>query len=72
MIPNNYNKWKYCIERDCGIPLTMAFAKERIQALADKKNPHTISFINCYGISYHQQVMDWFQNFINNNEKVLI
>jgi hypothetical protein len=70
MIPNNYTEWKSCIERDCGIQLTTAFAKERIQALTDRKNPHTDSFIKCYGMPYYQQVMEWFQSLIKEKQAV--
>jgi hypothetical protein len=70
MIPNNYNEWILCIERDCGIKLTTTFARERLQALADKKNAHTNSFIQCYGMPYHLQVMEWFQRFLNEKQKV--
>ena len=65
MIPNDYTEWKSCIERDCGIQLTTAFAKERIQALTDRKNPYTESFIKCYGMPYYQQVM------LNGSKRVL-
>jgi hypothetical protein len=70
MIPNNYSEWKFCIERDCGIKLTAAFAHERLQALADRKNPHTDSFIKCYGMPYYQKVVKWFQNFLNEKQVV--
>lgn len=60
MIPENYAAWRRCIEVDCGIVLTAAFAKERIARLMDKKDPQTQQFREKYGDAYAQQVVDWF------------
>lgn len=60
-IPQTMDQWRRCIEVDCGIPLTVDFAKKRIQDLEDSGNFHTQRFIECYGTDHHQRVLSWFR-----------
>jgi hypothetical protein len=61
MIPTNYNDWKYCIEVQCAIPLTSHFIQERITALTNPNDTHTINFTSTYGEAYLQQVIEWYK-----------
>lgn len=63
-MPNTYPEWRNCIEKDCGIKLTPDFAKERLQSLSNQSDPHTASFIKCYGKEYHEQVQNWFKQYL--------
>ena len=49
LVPQTYEEWKHCITVKCGIALTPHYARERIAALADKKDFHTQKFIECWG-----------------------
>ncbi len=68
MIPENYRQWRQCIEKDCGIQLTPAYARVRIAALHDTTDPHTLAFIKLYGAPYAQTVTGWFAQFLHENE----
>ena len=64
MIPTNYTEWRHCIEIDCGITLTPAFAEERLKILQAKNEPYVIGFIKMYGQPYTNQVISWFTYFL--------
>jgi hypothetical protein len=61
MIPQDYAAWHHCITVACGIKLTTAFITARIQALEDKDDSSTQSFIQFYGGQHYQNVLNWFQ-----------
>jgi hypothetical protein len=48
MIPTNYTEWRHCIEIDCGITLTPAFAEERMLAMQQENTPLMLSFKKMY------------------------
>jgi hypothetical protein len=60
MIPDTYSAWRHCIEMDCGIPLTMAFIRERIAALEDLGDFRTEQFVRLYGQAHLDRVRGWF------------
>jgi hypothetical protein len=60
MIPETYAAWRHCIEIDCGIPLTAAYARERIAALADLRDFRTEQFLRLYGEAHLNRVRGWF------------
>ena len=64
MIPTNFREWKNCIEISCGIPLTTAFAKKRVDELNDINDQHTKEFVRLFGDAYRQQVISWFEQSV--------
>ncbi|MGL6290572.1 MAG: hypothetical protein ACRC2H_07810 [Silanimonas sp.] len=60
MIPSTYADWRRCIERDCGIPLTVDFIAQRIADLGDPRSHHTQQFLRVYGPEHHARVLAWF------------
>lgn len=61
MIPQNFESWKDCIERQCGIPLTTAFAQSRIVVYENRDLHETQRFIRLYGEEHLQNVLEWFR-----------
>lgn len=61
MIPETYEAWRTCIERDCGIRLTTTFVQERIAVLSDAKNAETKRFAALYGEFHLARVLDWYR-----------
>ncbi|MFY7899110.1 MAG: hypothetical protein ACOVNY_02925 [Chitinophagaceae bacterium] len=61
MIPTSYTDWRYCIEQQCKIQLTNAFIHERLQALEDSHNEHTMALTACYGKQHVTQLIEWFK-----------
>jgi len=57
----SYNEWRQALTQRCGIQLTPAYARERIQALQDDQNPTTRDFTAKYGRDYLKQVIRWFE-----------
>ncbi|WP_181151440.1 hypothetical protein [Sphingobacterium gobiense] len=45
-IPQNFEDWKICIEKKCGIPLKLEFARKRLAVYEDENLPETRRFIN--------------------------
>ncbi len=68
IIPKNFEEWKICIEKKCGIPLTFQFAKKRLAIYQDYSHPETIRFIEKYGIAHYQRVCGWFSTVIRTEE----
>ncbi|MBK1442128.1 hypothetical protein JHJ32_19175 [Parapedobacter sp. ISTM3] len=60
MIPQDFESWKDCIERQCRIPLTAAFARQRLNVYNNPELPETQQFIRLYGEEHHKRVVDWF------------
>lgn len=56
-----YEDWKHCIEADCGIPLTLAFVKRRLDELANPRLHHTQRLVEVWGDAHRQQVIAWFE-----------
>ncbi|MCC5844423.1 MAG: hypothetical protein JJU05_09245 [Verrucomicrobia bacterium] len=56
-----YTEWRQALTERCGISLTSAYARGRIQALRDTKDPTTAEFTRKYGEAYLQQVIRWFE-----------
>lgn len=60
MIPQNFEDWKTCIEKKCQIPLTTAFANQRLTIYSQRELPETQRFIKLYGETHYLRVMEWF------------
>lgn len=60
MIPKTYEEWRHCITIVCGIPLTAAFVKDRLEALEKESSHEMKKFRARYGEGHLQQVKDWF------------
>ena len=61
MVIDSYEAWVTCITVDCGIPLTVPFIRERIDALRDPSNAHTKRYLALYGEAHLEQVIGWFE-----------
>jgi hypothetical protein len=61
MIPQTFAQWRHCIEVDCGIPLTPAYARERVAALTRQGGEEAERFARHYGAQHHARVVGWFQ-----------
>ncbi|MDO6566958.1 hypothetical protein Q4561_07790 [Alteromonas sp. 1_MG-2023] len=61
IIPTNYDEWKHCIVKECGISLTVSFIEARIEAMSNVNNEYTRQFLNCYGKSHYQKTMGWME-----------
>lgn len=59
-VPQNYAQWRHCILVDCGLELTPGYISERIAALEDGQDYHTVKFIELYGEQHLQRVIRWF------------
>lgn len=60
-IPESYRSWRYCIEVKCGIPLTLAYVRERIRILSDPSCEETRRFARTYGPEHLERVLGWFR-----------
>ncbi|MBZ4192570.1 hypothetical protein [Niabella beijingensis] len=65
MIPHTYHAWRHCLEQDCGIRLTEAFAQKRLRIYRDATHPETKRFADRYGAGHLRQVIRWFETFLN-------
>lgn len=61
IIPSNYEQWKHCIVKDCGIPLTTPFIEARIAAMNDVNNEYTRQFLKCYGKTHYENTKHWLK-----------
>lgn len=66
MIPQTFNDWKNCIIHDCKINLTREFARQRLAVYQDKSNPETFKFIELYGESHLQNIINWYKQIVAN------
>lgn len=57
----DYGKWKNCIVKNCGIPLTREFIESRLAELLDDNHIKTIQFKERYGIKYIQVITNHFK-----------
>jgi hypothetical protein len=58
---SEFYEWRDAITGRCGLELTAAYCKERIQALMDSSVPSTKNFVETYGAEYLQCVIAWFR-----------
>jgi putative flippase GtrA len=61
MIPQTFEQWRYCIEKDCGIPLTKAFVTNRLIVFKNPNNNETQKFIALYGQQHLNNIIQWLQ-----------
>ncbi|MCP4440050.1 MAG: hypothetical protein GY810_13980 [Aureispira sp.] len=61
MIPRTFEEWKRCIEKDCKIQLTPAFAKQRLSVYEDNNHKETQQFLELYGKQYLENIIRWFK-----------
>lgn len=57
MIPQTFEQWRHCIEKNCGITLTKQFARERLAIYENSENGETKKFITLYGKQHHQNII---------------
>jgi len=69
MIPKNFEDWKWCIEKQCDIPLTVEFAKQRLVVYEDLSNAETQRFVSNYGIEHLENIKKWMRIVMNSVEK---
>lgn len=60
IIPTDFEEWRRCIEKKCGIPLTSDFAKQRLNVYRDRTLPETQRFIKLYGEEHYERIKLWF------------
>jgi len=60
MIPQDFNEWYQCITVACGIKPDQAFILSRIEALENRNESYTESFIQLYGKQHYDNVLEWF------------
>jgi hypothetical protein len=59
-IPQTYAQWRHCIEVECGIPLTAAFIRDRLDELGDEGAEESQRFRRLYGDAHWRRVLGWF------------
>ena len=60
VIPQTYEQWHYCITVECGIPLTRAFAEERLAVWSNPGADERRRFEQLYGPAHLARVRQWF------------
>ncbi|MFN3386337.1 MAG: hypothetical protein ACK42Y_07085 [Candidatus Thermochlorobacter sp.] len=65
ILPNSYQEWKRCITVDCGIKLTQEYVEQRLRALRDERDEHTIQFMRLYGKAHLNNVINWFERALD-------
>jgi hypothetical protein len=60
VIPQNYEQWRHCITVECGIPLTRAYAEERLAVWSNPAADETRRFEQLYGPAHLARVRQWF------------
>ncbi len=60
-IPTNFEDWKYCITKKCGLQLSQSFVQNRIQTLENKEDLQTKALIGLYGEAHYQNTLIWFK-----------
>jgi hypothetical protein len=61
MIPQTFEQWKFCIEKNCGIKITKAFVEERLAVYENASNEETKKFIALYGQEHLKNIITWLQ-----------
>lgn len=57
----SYSEWRHALTEQCRIELTPEYARSRVAALQNAKDPATREFTEKYGEAYLQQVIQWFE-----------
>jgi hypothetical protein len=57
----SYDEWKHCITVMCGIPLTSEYVEKRISELNNLNDFNTVQFIDTWGESHRQLMVQWFE-----------
>lgn len=57
----SYEIWHEFTTGQCGLDLSRSFCFERIEELRDDSASTTKSFVACYGPSYREMVVSWFE-----------
>ncbi|MGE0311108.1 MAG: hypothetical protein AB7P21_05740 [Lautropia sp.] len=60
VIPQTYEQWHHCITVECGIPLTRAFAEERLAVWSNPAADETRRFEQRFGAAHRERVRQWF------------
>ncbi len=60
VIPQTYEQWRHCITVECGIPLSRAFAEERLAVWSNPAHSETRRFEQLYGAAHRERVCQWF------------
>jgi len=61
MIPETFEQWLNCIEKDCKIELTKQFCEKRLVELNDSNDKSSLDFKNKYGQQHFENVKMWFE-----------
>lgn len=61
MIPQNYQQWRQCLVRDCGITLTGAFIAERLSVFEKSTHEETRRFVAVYGQAHLNNIIQWYR-----------
>ena len=69
MIAKTYEEWKKCIEIDCKIELTRAFAEKRLAMYRNLESEETKKFISLYGQPHYVNIISWFSNYITTQDQ---
>ena len=69
IIPKNFEDWKWCIEKKCGIPLTVEFARQRLAVYEDDSNAEMQRFVSNYGMEHLENIKNWMRIVMGSEEK---
>ena len=61
MLPQPFEQWKHCIEKECGIMLTKQFAEKRLAVYENLQSDETKKFIQLYGEYHLNNIIQWLQ-----------
>ena len=61
IVPTTYEEWEHCVTVKRGIPLTVKYVAERIEALRDMDDYHNQKFIEWWGDAQHARTLAWFR-----------
>jgi hypothetical protein len=64
VIPQTHEQWRHCITVECGIPLTRAFAEQRLAVWSDPAADETRRFEQLYGAAHRERVRGWFAQIL--------
>ncbi|WP_185218030.1 hypothetical protein [Sphingobacterium mizutaii] len=67
-VPRNFEDWKVCIEKRCGLSLTLSYAKSRLVVYEDESIEETKRFIKLYGKEHLENIKNWFSKVILEHE----
>ncbi|MBM3380575.1 MAG: hypothetical protein FJY39_12790 [Betaproteobacteria bacterium] len=67
VIPQTYQQWHHFITVECGIPLTRAFAEERLDVWSNPGADERRRFEQLYGPAHLTRVRKWFAQALEQN-----